>query len=62
MLYFSHPSSVEHDPRAHMPAHPDTPERLIAIERVLADRQLGGDCDVVEEAERHRSLRLSVMP
>jgi acetoin utilization deacetylase AcuC-like enzyme len=38
MLYFSHPSSLEHDPRAHMPTHPDTPERLIAIERVLADR------------------------
>jgi acetoin utilization deacetylase AcuC-like enzyme len=42
MLYFSHPSSVEHDPRAHMPAHPDTPERLIAIERVLADRNWFG--------------------
>jgi acetoin utilization deacetylase AcuC-like enzyme len=38
MLYFSHPSSLEHDPRAHMPTHPDTPERLIAIERVLEDR------------------------
>ena len=38
MLYLSHPSSLEHDPRAHMPGHPDTPERLLAIERVLADR------------------------
>src|SRR6188472_2961659 len=38
MLYFSHPASLEHDPRAHMPGHPDTPERLVAIERVLADR------------------------
>jgi acetoin utilization deacetylase AcuC-like enzyme len=38
MLYLSHPSSLEHDPRAHMPAHPDTPERLIAIERALGDR------------------------
>ncbi len=38
MLYFSHPSSLEHDPRAHMPAHPDTPERLVAIERALAER------------------------
>jgi len=35
MLYFSHPSSLEHDPRAHMPGHPDTPERLVAIERAL---------------------------
>jgi acetoin utilization deacetylase AcuC-like enzyme len=38
MLYFSHPSGLEHDPRAHMPGHPDTPERLLAVERVLADR------------------------
>lgn len=37
MLYFSHPASLEHDPRAHMPAHPDTPERLIAVERALDD-------------------------
>jgi acetoin utilization deacetylase AcuC-like enzyme len=37
-LYFSHPSSLEHDPRVHMPAHPDTPERLLAIERVLDER------------------------
>jgi acetoin utilization deacetylase AcuC-like enzyme len=38
MLYFSHPASLEHDPRAHMPAHPDTPERLLAIERLLGER------------------------
>lgn len=37
-LYFSHPSCLEHDPRAHIPEHPDTPERLIAIERALAAR------------------------
>jgi acetoin utilization deacetylase AcuC-like enzyme len=35
-LYFHHPSSLEHDPRAHMPGHPDTPERLVAIESRLA--------------------------
>jgi acetoin utilization deacetylase AcuC-like enzyme len=34
-LYFSHPSCLEHDPRTHMPEHPDTPERLMAIEREL---------------------------
>jgi acetoin utilization deacetylase AcuC-like enzyme len=34
-LYFSHPACLEHDPRAHIPEHPDTPERLIAIERAL---------------------------
>ncbi|MGP0100320.1 MAG: histone deacetylase [Solirubrobacteraceae bacterium] len=35
-LHFSHPACLEHDPRAHMPEHPDTPERLLAIERELA--------------------------
>ncbi len=35
-LYFSHPTCLEHDPRVHMPAHPDTPERLLAIEQLLA--------------------------
>jgi acetoin utilization deacetylase AcuC-like enzyme len=37
-LYFSHPACEEHDPRAHMPGHPDTPERLVAIETALAER------------------------
>jgi acetoin utilization deacetylase AcuC-like enzyme len=36
-LYFSHPDCLEHDPRVHMPEHPDTPERLRAIERRLAE-------------------------
>jgi acetoin utilization deacetylase AcuC-like enzyme len=35
-LYFSHPACLEHDPRLRMPEHPDTPERLRAIERALA--------------------------
>ncbi len=35
-LYFSHPACLEHDPRVHMPEHPDTPERLLAIEAKLA--------------------------
>jgi acetoin utilization deacetylase AcuC-like enzyme len=35
-LYFSDPSSLEHDPRVLMPSHPDTPERLLAIEQLLA--------------------------
>ncbi|HYM54290.1 MAG TPA: histone deacetylase [Solirubrobacteraceae bacterium] len=35
-LYFQHPACLEHDPRVHMPEHPDTPERLLAIERALA--------------------------
>jgi len=35
-LYFHHPASLEHDPRAYMPGHPDTPERILAIEQLLA--------------------------
>jgi acetoin utilization deacetylase AcuC-like enzyme len=36
-LYFSHPACLEHDPRVHSPAHPDTPERLVALESALAE-------------------------
>jgi acetoin utilization deacetylase AcuC-like enzyme len=35
-LYYSHPACLEHDPRVQMPEHPDTPERLEAVERTLA--------------------------
>jgi acetoin utilization deacetylase AcuC-like enzyme len=38
VLYFSHPACLEHDPRALMPGHPDTPERLLALEAHLAER------------------------
>ncbi len=37
-LYFDHPACLEHDPRARMPTHPDTPERLYAIEQALQAR------------------------
>jgi acetoin utilization deacetylase AcuC-like enzyme len=37
-LYFSHPACLEHDPRIHSPAHPDTPERLRTLEDALAER------------------------
>jgi acetoin utilization deacetylase AcuC-like enzyme len=37
-LYFDHPACLEHDPRVHMPSHPDTPERLWALEQALAER------------------------
>jgi acetoin utilization deacetylase AcuC-like enzyme len=39
LLYISHPSSLEHDPRKAMPGHPESPERLRAIERALAERE-----------------------
>jgi acetoin utilization deacetylase AcuC-like enzyme len=38
MLYFSHPACLEHDPRALMPGHPDTPERLLVLEAYLRER------------------------
>ncbi len=34
-LYFDHPACLEHDPQAHMPTHPDTPERLRVLEQTL---------------------------
>ncbi len=38
MLYFSHRSSLEHDPRRGLPGHPEQPDRLRAIEAALAER------------------------
>jgi acetoin utilization deacetylase AcuC-like enzyme len=39
MLYFSHPSSFEHDPREGLVGHPERPERLGAVEAALAERE-----------------------
>jgi acetoin utilization deacetylase AcuC-like enzyme len=36
-LYLQHPDCLTHDPRELIPGHPDTPERLIAIEQVLTE-------------------------
>jgi acetoin utilization deacetylase AcuC-like enzyme len=36
MLFFHHPSSQCHDPGAVSPDHPDSPERILAIERAVA--------------------------
>ena len=38
MLYFSHPACLEHDPREGLPGHPESPERLRAIEAALVER------------------------
>jgi acetoin utilization deacetylase AcuC-like enzyme len=35
-LYFRHSLSLEHDPTEHLAEHPDTPERIVAIERAMA--------------------------
>ena len=43
-LYYSHPACLQHDPRMHSPGHPDTPERLLALEAALGRRDwLGGE-------------------
>jgi acetoin utilization deacetylase AcuC-like enzyme len=34
-LYFSHPACLEHDPAPIAPGHPDTPERLVTLEREM---------------------------
>ncbi|HEY6145195.1 MAG TPA: histone deacetylase [Solirubrobacterales bacterium] len=39
MLYFSHPACLEHDPRQGLPGHPESPERLRAIEAALDERE-----------------------
>jgi acetoin utilization deacetylase AcuC-like enzyme len=35
-IYLRHASSLEHDPREDVADHPDTPERIVAIERKMA--------------------------
>ncbi len=37
-LYYSHPACLEHDPRLISPRHPDTPERLLALEGALEEQ------------------------
>ena len=43
VLYFHHGSSREHNPRVFLPEHPDTPERIDAIETAL-ERAGGAGC------------------
>jgi acetoin utilization deacetylase AcuC-like enzyme len=54
-LYFSNEACLEHDPRALMPEHPDTPERLEAIEALLSQEDFLGwqrrDAPPAEEAQ-----------
>jgi acetoin utilization deacetylase AcuC-like enzyme len=53
LLYFSDPSSHEHDPREQMPGHPEVPPRLVAVERLLeAEGWLGWERRPAPEATR----------
>jgi acetoin utilization deacetylase AcuC-like enzyme len=47
VLYLQQPSSFWHDPRAHVPQHPDTPQRLGAVEAAMAAAGWLG-CEPVE--------------
>jgi acetoin utilization deacetylase AcuC-like enzyme len=38
MLYLSHPACLEHDPGEGLPGHPERPDRLLAIEAALEER------------------------
>jgi acetoin utilization deacetylase AcuC-like enzyme len=55
MLYFSHPACLEHDPGVGLPGHPERPERLVAIEAALEERDWLGwerrEAPVVAEEE-----------
>ena len=68
-LYFDHPACLEHDPCAYMPSHPDTPERLQALERALTERDWLGwerrqaapaseqELELVHSADHVRAIR-----
>ena len=58
MLYFHHPSSLAHDPSVLSPDHPDTPERITAVEAAMS--QVGWlGCEVREApAATERQLEL----
>ena len=58
MLYFRHPASLEHDPRLLSPDHPDTPERIVALEKAM-DRVGWLGCEVRDAPPAtERELRL----
>ncbi len=54
MLYFHHHSSLEHDPRVFFPDHPDSPQRIEAIESALDSAHWAG-CSRVQAPEAESS-------
>ncbi len=59
VLYLRHPSSLEHDPTVLSPEHPDTPERIGAIDAAMAAAGWLG-CDV-REAPAATELELELV-
>jgi acetoin utilization deacetylase AcuC-like enzyme len=58
VLYFRHPSSLEHDPTVRSPGHPDAPERIGAVETAMERLDWLG-CEVREApAATESELRL----
>jgi acetoin utilization deacetylase AcuC-like enzyme len=58
VLYVRHPSSLTHDPRALSPDHPDSPERIQAIETALAVANLPLMRELEAPAATEAELRL----
>jgi acetoin utilization deacetylase AcuC-like enzyme len=58
VLYVHHPSSLQHDPLALSPDHPDSPLRLHAIESAIAASALPPLTRVAAPAAADRELRL----
>jgi acetoin utilization deacetylase AcuC-like enzyme len=59
VLYFSHPACLAHDPETVMPGHPERPERLLAIEGLLAERDWLGWERREAPAANEEELRLA---
>ena len=62
VLYFHHGSSREHDPRVFLPEHPDTPERIDAIESALEGAGWAGCSRVQAPAATFAELELVHAP
>ncbi|MFL5872643.1 MAG: histone deacetylase family protein [Solirubrobacterales bacterium] len=59
MLYFSHQTCHEHDPGEGLPGHPERPERLMAIEAALEERNwLGWERREAPRASEQDLLRV----
>ena len=62
VLYFHHGSSREHNPRVFLPEHPDTPERIDAIESALERAGWAGCLRVQAPAATFAELELVHAP
>jgi acetoin utilization deacetylase AcuC-like enzyme len=61
-VFFTHPACLEHDPTVFSPGHPDTPERLVALERALAQQDWLGYTRLSAPAAADEQLELAHSP